>query len=123
LAEAGGIENHCAGRPRWFANARELLDVCFDAAPSIHELAAEAGIHPVYFAAAFRRYAGCSVGDYVRRRRIEYARRRLADRDVPLSDLALEAGFADQSHLTRTFKRFTGMTPAQYRTFLRFKTN
>jgi AraC family transcriptional regulator len=41
---------------------------------------------------------------------------------IPLALVAAEAGFADQSHLTRTFKRFTGMTPGRYRTFLLFKT-
>ncbi len=65
---------------------------------------------------------GCSVGEYVRRRRLEYVRRKLVDLELPLAQIAIDAGFADQSHLTRIFKRFTGMTPGRYRTFLRFKT-
>jgi AraC family transcriptional regulator len=108
--------------PRWLCSARDLLDGHLDQPVSLRGLAQQAGIHPVHFAATFRRFHGCSVGEYVRRRRLQYVRRRLADPEVPLARVAAEAGFADQSHLTRTFKRFTGMTPNHYRTFLLFKT-
>jgi AraC family transcriptional regulator len=108
--------------PRWLRSARDLLDGHFDEPISLSGLAHEAGVHPVHFAATFRRYYGCSVGEYLRRRRLQYVRRRLADPEVPLARVAAEAGFADQSHLTRTFKRFTGMPPNRYRTFLLFKT-
>ena len=89
---------------------------------SLRGLARQAGVHPVHFAAAFRRFHGCSLGEYLRRRRLQYTWTRLADPEVPLAQVAAEAGFADQSHLTQTFKRFIGMTPRRYRTFLLFKT-
>jgi AraC family transcriptional regulator len=118
-----GGERAAAGRaPRWLAAARELLDQQFFEQVTLRGLAQAAGVHPVHFAAAFRRFQGCSVGEYLRRRRLQYARQRLANREVPLAQVAAEAGFADQSHLTRTFKRFTGMTPSRYRAFLLFKT-
>ncbi len=79
-------------------------------------------MHPVHFAATFRRYFGCSVGEYRRRRRIQLAHDKLADPELTLAHVAADVGFADQSHLTRAFKRFTGMTPGEYRTFLTFKT-
>ena len=59
-------------------------------------------MHPVYFAATFRRFLGSSVGEYLRRRRFQYARRKLADLQIPLTQVATDAGFTDQSHLTRT---------------------
>jgi len=111
-----------ARRPRWLSEARDLLDAHLDEAPTLRSIAQEAGVHPVHFAATFRRFHGCSVGEYLRRRRLQHARRMLADPELPLARIALDAGFADQCHLTRTFKRFTGMTPGQYRTFLLFKT-
>jgi AraC-like DNA-binding protein len=111
-----------ASAPRWLRDARDLLDSHIGEPTSLRTIAEKAGVHPVHFAATFRRYLGCSVGEYARRRRFEYARRELADADLPLNEVAVEAGFADQSHLTRTFKRLTGMTPKQYRTFLAFKT-
>ena len=63
----------------------------------------------------FRRRFGCSIGDYVRRLRIEFACRELAISDVPLYEIAFAAGFSDHSHFARTFKRATGMTPGAYR--------
>jgi AraC family transcriptional regulator len=72
-------------------------------------------VHPGYLASAFRRHFGCTIGEFVRRQRIALACRALTDGDAPLADVAIEAGFADQSHFTRTFKRQLGMTPAAYR--------
>lgn len=107
--------------PRWLRDACDLLNELTDGV-SLRAVAAQAGVHPVHFAATFRRFLGCSLGEYQRRRRFEYAREQLADRAMPLAQIAADAGFADQSHLTRTFKRFSGMTPSEYRTFLGFKT-
>ena len=58
---------------------------------------------------------GQTVAAYIRQKRIEYACRALAETDAPLADVALAAGFADQSHLGRTFKRIMRTTPAAYR--------
>jgi AraC family transcriptional regulator len=107
--------------PRWLRDACDVLSTQLDVV-SLRAFAAQAGVHPVHFAATFRRFLGCSLGEYQRRRRFEYARQRLADRSMTVAQIAVDAGFADQSHLTRTFKRFSGMTPSAYRTFLGFKT-
>jgi AraC family transcriptional regulator len=111
-----------AVQPRWLTNTRSLLDAHFRDPITLCRVAREVGVHPVHFATTFRRFYGCSVGEYVRRRRLEFARERLAEPEHTLAQIALDAGFADQSHLTRAFKRFTGKTPSQYRTFLPFKT-
>ena len=110
------------GTPRWLIEARDLLDARLDEPPTLQSLARDVGVHPVHFAAVFRRSYGCSVGEYLRRRRLDHARRRLAETNLPLAEIAMEAGYADQSHMTRAFRRFVGMTPARYRTFLGFKT-
>ena len=52
---------------------------------------------------------------YVRHIRIEFARRELASPGSRLGDIAAAAGFCDQSHFSRLFKRYTGLTPAEYR--------
>ena len=109
-------------RPRWLRDVGDRIDGSLADPPTLGGLAREAGVHPVHFAVVFRRFHGCSLGEYARRRRLDAARSRVGDPDVPLSQIALELGFADQSHFTRTFKRFTGMTPGQYRTLLGFKT-
>src|SRR5262249_21772677 len=77
-----------------------------------HEaVAAAVGIHPVHLARVFRYHFGATLGDYVRRLRVEFAARQLITTEETLAGIALAAGFSDQSHFTRTFKRQTGMTP------------
>ena len=62
-------------------------------------------VHPVHLAQTFRKFYRCTIGDYVRSLRIEFACRQLAATKMPLSEIALLAGFADQSHFTRTFRK------------------
>jgi AraC family transcriptional regulator len=102
--------------PRWLLRVRDFLTENCTQAFSLADLAAEAGgVHPGYLAGAFRRHFGSTVGAYVRRQRIALACRHLTSSGAPLAEVALLAGFADQSHFTRTFRRETGLTPAAYR--------
>lgn len=101
--------------PGWLLRVRERLWEEFAAPPNLTTLAAEAGVHPGHLVAAFRRHFRCTAGEFVRRRRIDWACTRLIDTDVSLAEVALAAGFADQSHFSRTFKRLVGVTPAAYR--------
>jgi AraC family transcriptional regulator len=101
--------------PRWLALAREMIHDRFAESLHLADIAAEVGVHPVYLASAFRKHFRCTVGEYLRQRRVEFACTRLALSHVPLVEIALAAGFSDQSHFCRTFKRHTGMTPTAYR--------
>lgn len=101
--------------PRWLERLRELLHGRFPEPVTLGRLAEMAGVHPVSVAAAFRRFYGCTVGQYLRRCRVEFAGHRLTTSHDPLAVIALEAGFADQSHFCRTFKRHTGLSPGAYR--------
>ena len=106
-----------AGRrpPGWLKQVREFLHAHFYEPLTLAEMAAAVGVHPVYLARAFRHYQHCTVSDYVRRLRIEFACRELIATNLPLAEIALAAGFCAQSHFSSTFKRQTGLTPAQYR--------
>jgi AraC family transcriptional regulator len=55
------------------------------------------------------------MGEYLRRFRVREACKRLGGRELTLAEIALQVGFADQSHFTRVFKRLTGLTPGEYR--------
>lgn len=101
--------------PPWLERARELLHARFAERLTLEDIAAHAGVHPVHLATVFRRHFHCTVGDYVRGRRIEYACRELAGSRTPLARLALDAGFANQGHFSTAFRRMTGFTPAAYR--------
>jgi AraC-like DNA-binding protein len=105
--------------PAWLARARDLLHDRFAAPPRPSEVAREAGVHPMHLARAFRAHYGASMGEFVRRRRLEWAMERLARSDDPIATIALQAGFADQSHLTRLLRRHTGVTPRRYRDAVR----
>jgi AraC family transcriptional regulator len=101
--------------PRWLAQARDYLHDNFADSFGVEDLARVAGVHPVHLSRVFRRQFGCTIGEYVRRLRAEFANRQIETTDAPLSDIALAAGFADQSHLNRTFKSVFGRTPAEHR--------
>lgn len=101
--------------PPWLLRARDALDAAFPGRVTLAELAADAGVHPVHLAAAFRRAFGASVGQYLRARRLEAARLALRDPSQSLSEVAITLGFSSQSHFTQAFRRHTGVTPAAYR--------
>jgi AraC family transcriptional regulator len=87
----------------------------FSEPPGLNELAKAVDVHPTHLARVFRQFERRTVGDYIREVRIDYARERMLGSNEPLAEIALAAGFADQTHFTRTFKRITGMTPAEFR--------
>ncbi|HEX8619895.1 MAG TPA: AraC family transcriptional regulator [Thermoanaerobaculia bacterium] len=95
--------------------AYDLLRARYAEPVSLADLAQATGRHPAYIATAFRQSYGETVGDCLRRLRVEHAAQALAHSDLPLAEIALASGFGDQSHLTRVFKRATGLTPAAYR--------
>ena len=107
------------GRPRWLEEAREMLYEHITSPPSLTLLAMEVGVHPVTLAREFRRYYGATIGEAVRRRRIEIACREIVKSNAPMNKIAAHVGFYDQSHFTRTFKLLTGLTPVEYRSLHR----
>jgi AraC family transcriptional regulator len=101
--------------PKWLELTKEVLHAHFTEPLRLEPIAEAAGVHPVHLAREFRRHFGCTMGDYVRHLRINYASAELTKSDKPLAVIAADAGFADQSHFSRFFKRFTHMTPTEYR--------
>jgi AraC family transcriptional regulator len=100
--------------PPWLRNTRRWIESHFRESLTVSELALHAGVHATHLARSFRQHYGMTVGEMLRERRIEHARRELQSGRA-LSEIASEAGFADQSHFTRVFRRATGTTPAAYR--------
>jgi AraC-like DNA-binding protein len=80
---------------------------------SLDDLSAQAGLSPFHFSRVFTRHMGLPPHAYRKQQRIQKAKQ-LLRRRMPISQVALETGFADQSHLTRHFKQIVGVTPGQY---------
>jgi AraC family transcriptional regulator len=104
--------------PPWLGQAKEILHEQFSDRPSLGYLATSMGVHPVHLAREFRRFYGCTITEYVLQRRLEFACHEMLNSRAPLSEIALAAGFFDQSHFARAFKAQMGMSPNQYRTTL-----
>jgi AraC family transcriptional regulator len=117
LAQSARWERRRAERrpPRWLGQVQEFLATDLAVVPDLGTLASVAGVHRVHVARAFRDHMGCTVGDYVRRLRVRRACELLTSTTTPLSDVAMRAGFFDQSHMTRVVKQFLGVTPAALR--------
>jgi len=82
---------------------------------NLEMLAGAIGMNPSYFCRLFQQEIGCSPYRYIIQQRIEKAKILLKQRDLPISDIALQCGFANHSHLDRHFLKITGITPKVFR--------
>ena len=101
--------------PDWLQTALDFLHDNYKASIRLADVAAAAGVHPDYISRVFSSVHNTTMGEYVRRLRVERAAHRLSASDESISAIAYGAGFSDQSHLTRVFKRMMGVTPGRYR--------
>jgi AraC family transcriptional regulator len=113
-------DNHEEERePAWLAAVDVAVQSGFREGLEIGQLASAVNVHPSHLCRAFRRFRGQTIGDHVIGLRLQAVCRRLLDASTSLSEVALEAGFTDQSHMNRTFKRLIGESPGAYRRRLR----
>ncbi len=78
------------------------------------EIATAAGLSPYHFARRFKAGTGLSPHRFLLRRRLDRARKLIADRDLPLAAIAHAAGFSSQSHMTTAFRENLGRTPGWF---------
>ncbi len=117
----GGLRPPRGGKdPRFVNQAKEVLRANLDSKLVLKDMAAALGVSQYYFVRLFKRLTGVPPHVYRTQRRVELART-LIRRSLPLSDIAQTAGFTDQSHLTNTFKLYTGTTPGQYARLLKLQ--
>jgi AraC-like DNA-binding protein len=86
-----------------------------DPTHKVAELARETQLHPSWLGTAYRQVAGEGLMDAAARFRVEHATRLLRESDAPFSNIAMDAGFCDQSHMIRTFRRVLGRLPSAVR--------
>jgi AraC-like DNA-binding protein len=99
--------------PRLAWDLRDLLDAHLADGISLDDASRILNAHPAYLVRVFSRHFGLGPHQYLTGRRVDLARRLLLA-GMPTADVATAAGFYDQSHLTRHFKRFLATTPARY---------
>jgi AraC family transcriptional regulator len=104
--------------PSWVNKIKEILHDEFHKKNSLEGLVKTLDIHPVHLSRCFPKYFQCSVGEYIRKLRVERSLSLLSDRKFTLTEIAFECGFADQSHFTRCFKEINGINPSAYRKIL-----
>lgn len=110
----GTCSTRCSGNePGPVATARDYMEAHFDEDISLSGLAHVARLSPWYFARVFEKTMGLPPHAYLEGVRIRKACA-LLDRGETIAATALSAGYADQSHLTKRFRRFLGITPRQY---------
>jgi AraC family transcriptional regulator len=118
LCAAAGSHGDKPGVPAWWNRVRDLVHARFRDQILLSQVAAEAGVHPVHVARVCRRIQGRTLGEWIQRLRVQCACQLLSQPGVSISQIATEAGFSDQSHLTRMMRRYACTTPARLRRML-----
>jgi AraC family transcriptional regulator len=95
--------------------ACEKLDSDLGGKLSLEQIAAEFGLSVSHFSRAFKASTGLPPHQWLLRQRVKAAKQLMTIRDLPLSEIAISAGFANQSHLTRVFSAAVGVSPAAWR--------
>ena len=117
VAELMRSQPACAVKtaPRWLRQVEDYVRAHFTGPLYLDLIAAEINLHPAHVSRTFRKSMGCTLSEFVRKIRVEHAVRLIASTELPLSVIAVDAGFYDQADMTRAVKRWTGRTPAQHR--------
>jgi len=106
------------GTPAWVKTVREFIRDNRPELLTLKNIAVAAGIHPVHLSRDFPRYFRSSFAGYIRKVKIERARKILKNESESISTSAIDSGFSDQSHFTRVFRKSTGITPNKYKHLL-----
>lgn len=101
--------------PNWITTARARIEEDYATTLRVSDLADQAGVSAMKLIRSFRSCYGTSPGAHLRQVRLDAALRLLEETSYTLSEVALSAGYADQSHLCRVIKRATTLTPGEYR--------
>ncbi len=101
--------------PRWVLQIRELLNDSFTEKISLSAISETLDIHPAHLSRDFSKHYNCTLGTYIRNLKVQRALALLPKKNISLSAISFECGFADQSHFNRCFKGIMGVTPFTYR--------
>lgn len=95
--------------------AMSFISANFNKNITLEDVALHVHLHPAYFSTLFKQSMGSSFKEYLNMVRIEESKRLLFNTDISIIDIAISTGFEDQSYFSKVFKKYTGLTPKQYR--------
>ncbi len=104
-------------KPKWVTALYELLNDCWNEPLSLQMLSSVLKIHPVTISKYFTKYSSVTLGEYMRKLRIDKSISLIKNSQLPITEIASQCGFADHSHFTRNFKELTGFLPKDFRKF------
>lgn len=108
------------GLARWQMRRLEaFVEANISSSITLEMMAACVRLSPSHFGRAFKATAGETPYGFVLRRRVERARKLMLESSRPLAEIALDCGLADQSHLSRIFRRYSGISPNAWRRLAR----
>ena len=96
-------------------NATEYIAVHFSEEITLTDVAEAIHLNATYLSTLFRQVTGRSFKDYLNQVRIREAQHLLKNTDYPIMEISIACGFSDQSYFTKVFRKYTGLTPKQYR--------
>lgn len=102
-------------KPKWTSKLEQLINEFQIDKLNLKTISRALNVHPVHLSRDFSRYFHLSFAKYIRKVKVRKASALLKQQSLTYAAIAAECGFADQSHLIRTFKTVTGFTPNQYR--------
>ena len=101
-------------QPLWLKTITDFLQDNWQQHPGLNELARLSGVNPITVSKHFSKYMGCTLGEYMRKLKIQHALRLIPAGTLSLTQVAYHCGFADQSHFTRNFRQLTHFLPKAY---------
>ena len=103
--------------PRWINDLHHFLNDNWNQHLTLKELSNATGVHPVTISKHFRKYFSCTLGDYMRKLKIDKSISLIRNSKTSLTEIAIHCGFSDHSHFTRNFKQLTGFLPKNFRNY------
>lgn len=114
LGLLGNLQKAPVSPPDWLARLLELLRDEWDTVPVLDDLSKAVGVHPVTVSKYFTKYVGCTLGEYMRKTKVDKSLTLIRSGRYSLTEVATACGFADQSHFIRNFKAYTGCLPKEF---------
>lgn len=102
-------------KPAWLVKLHELLNDRWSEQLDLEDLSLAVNVHPVTISKHFTKYFSCTLGEYMRKLKVGKSIYLIKNTRLSLTEIALQCGFADQSHFIRNFKKMTGLLPKDFK--------